>query len=79
MFILLNFDPNLRQQGKCDAFFRREKVAKVKKQVCHIITNKEEHNNKDGWEKRKLKEIYCRENWEIKAEFFMAKKKKIYH
>ena len=25
MFILLNFDPNLRQQGKCDAFFRREK------------------------------------------------------
>ena len=25
MYILLNFDPNLRQQGKCDAFFRREK------------------------------------------------------
>ena len=25
MFILLNFYPNLRQQGKCDAFFRREK------------------------------------------------------
>lgn len=24
-FILLNFDPNLRQQGKCDAFFRSEK------------------------------------------------------
>ena len=25
MYILLNFDPNLRQQGKCDAFFRSEK------------------------------------------------------
>lgn len=39
MFILLNFDPNLRQQGKCDAFFSDVKNAlyvssvKVKKQV----------------------------------------------